>query len=887
LNRYPIIYSSSSRYSSLLSKEIAYNRKTMSKFLPADVLNYHDDNFYQLIKERCGDNVLEYMKVLGISSVQSLLGVENLFDWLQVNSEKLKSIKTKLAFQHDNGFVEIKWSIRNSLECLIRDLQAINDRKEQITSSTNLRDDNVTLSSSFLQRHPVLKSLINYYQTIDNENNSEDHSFLTSFLDNISNNLCRSKNTYRYNESVLRFAMSFYILSGKMAYEFVRINLPGALPALTTIQKLISNTDARVNEANFRFTPLVTHMNSLNTTIAFASEDCTAVIKKISYDNLTNSFVGFVTPSNNGIPTDLHYQTDSFEQLREWFSTEERSPLLNIHMIQPITKMQITPNPFLLCAFGTDNKYESVDIIRRWIWTFEQSLLKNVRIIGFSTDGDPKYLKAMRLITGFFASLPNIKLSNYRDAFHVNIPNEWNWYFLDNSQLFLCFQDATHLCTKLRNRLLSRVANLLIGNTCISINHLSTLIENVSKLRHGLVKSDIYPQDRQHFNSCIKICSDDVINSLMFIPNTEGTIIYLRLLRSIMTAYIDKDTTPIDRLYHAWFSVFLCRWWFIWLEHMSKVDLDNNLHKFNDIVINKTKQNDKRQFFITNNAYHSIEINAHQLTYLALLVIEKKLPPEGMNVYLFSSQTCEGMFRSARSMSGTFSSVVNFSIQEFLSRAQKLSLLYKIKIESEFSSTNDTLIFPKHYKQGKKLKTSTNIIPNYDLLNVGMITKTISKAFTDATKILSDLKIREILDEKNIKNITQLSDSVRKVLSKKVNSVDYSNLYEETDEASDLENELDATLDSESYIESEDQEFDDEDDDVSNVSSSEVFQGLQGATFSGMRVFDTVRPELAKSYFEVKINGKRKFIHKQTACWLLSENKTVLSNDRVTRVMQK
>ena len=125
------------------------------------------------------------------------------------------------------------------------------------------------------------------------------------------------------------------------------------------------------------------------------------------------------------------------------------------------------------------------------------------------------------------------------------------------------------------------------------------------------------------------------------------------------------------------------------------------------------------------------------------------------------------------------------------------------------------------------------------------------------------------------------------MLSKKVNSVDYSNLYEETDEASDLENELDATLDSESYIESEDQEFDDEDDDVSNVSSSEVFQGLQSATFSGMRVFDTVRPELAKSYFEVKINGKRKFIHKQTACWLLSENKTVLSNDRVTRVMQK
>ncbi|CAF2950946.1 unnamed protein product [Rotaria sp. Silwood2] len=862
----------------------------MFRSLPSDVLNYQDDNFYQIIKERCGDDVLEFMKVLGISSVQSLLGVENLFDWLQFNSEKLKMIKNKLAFQHDDGFVEVKWGIQNSLERLIRDLQTANGKKQQAAGSTILHDDDVTLSSIFLQKHPVLKSLINYYQTIDNENNennSEDISFLTSFLDNISNNLCRSKNTYRYNESVLRFAISFYILSGKMAYEFVRRNIPGALPALTTVQKLISNTDSRINEADFRFNSLKAHMNSLNTTIAFASEDCTAVIKKISYDSLTNSFVGFVTPSNNGIPLDLHYQTDSFEQLREWFSTEDRSPLLNIHMIQPITKMQMIPNPFLLCAFGTNNQYESIDIIRRWIWTFEQSLLKNVRIIGFSTDGDPKYLRVMRLITGFFASLPNIKLSSYRDAFHVNIPKEWDWYFLNNSQLFLCFQDATRLCTKLRNRLLSRVANLLIGNSCISINHLSTLIENVSKLRHGLVKSDIYPNDRQNFNSCIKICSEAVINSLMVIPNTEGTIMYLRLLRSIMIAYIDKDTTSIDRLYHAWFSVFISRWWYMWLEHMSKVDLDNHLYKFNDIVINQEKKNDKRQFFITNSAYHSIEINAHQLTYLALLVIEKKLPPEAMNIYLFSSQTCEGMFRSARSMSGTFSSVVNFSIQEFLSRAQKLSLLHKIKTESEFSSTNDALNFPKHYKQGKKLQKSANTIPNNNVLNAGMITKIVSQAFTDATKLLSSFQLKEILDEKNIINMNQLSNSIRKVLNKKVNSVDYSNLYEETDEISNSEYELDVILDSESYIENEDQQFDDEQDDTSSVSSNGVLYGLQGATFSGMWVFDKVRAELAKSYFEVEIDGKRKFIHKQTACWLLTENKAALSNDRLTRVMQK
>ncbi|CAF1300736.1 unnamed protein product [Rotaria sordida] len=341
----------------------------MFKSLPPDVLNYRDEKFYQLVKEKCGDDIVEFMKVLDISSVQSLLGVENRFSYLEFNSEKLNVLKNKLAFQHDNGLVEIKWGIRSSLECLIRDLQTVTDDNQYVTESTLLNDD-VILSSNFLQRHPILKSLINLYQTIDDqhdENNSEDTSFLALFLDNIANNLSRSKNAYRYNEPVLRFSLSFHVLSGKTGYEFVRMNLPGSLPALSTLQGLPLNKELRINEAEFRFDSLATHMNSLKTNIAFAAEDCTAVIKKISYDTLTNSFVGFSAPLNDGIPAALHYQTDSFKRLREWFSSEDYSPLINIHMIQPITNMQVSPNPFLLSAFGTNNEYESIDIIRRWI----------------------------------------------------------------------------------------------------------------------------------------------------------------------------------------------------------------------------------------------------------------------------------------------------------------------------------------------------------------------------------------------------------------------------------------------------------------------------------------------------------------------------------------
>jgi len=61
---------------------------------------------------------------------------------------------------------------------------------------------------------------------------------------------------------------------------------------------------------------------------------------------------------------------------------------------------------------------------------------------------------------------------------------------------------------------------------------------------------------------------------------------------------------------------------------------------------------------------------------------------------------------------------------------------------------------------------------------------------SDTTKLTSDFQIKEILGERNIININQLSNGIRKVLNKKVNSVDYPKLYEEIDKISDSEHEL-------------------------------------------------------------------------------------------------
>jgi hypothetical protein len=48
-----------------------------------------------------------------------------------------------------------------------------------------------------------------------------------------------------------------------------------------------------------------------------------------------------------------------------------------------------------------------------------------------------------------------------------------------------------------------------------------------------------------------------------------------------------------------------------------------------------------------------------------------------------------------------------------------------------------------------------------------------------------------------------------------------------------------------------------------------------------MKVYNKVSTKSKDSYFEVLINGKVKFIHKQTACWVLTKEENKISADRL------
>ncbi|CAF1150946.1 unnamed protein product [Rotaria magnacalcarata] len=127
------------------------------------------------------------------------------------------------------------------------------------------------------------------------------------------------------------------------------------------------------------------------------------------------------------------------------------------------------------------------------------------------------------------------------------------------------------------------------------------------------------------------------------------------------------------------------------------------------------------------------------MAYITLLITNNQLLPETLRIWLFSSQACESMFRTARSMSGTFSSVVNFSVTEFLRRAEKLSVLQTIKSEVE-SNPDFPFHFPSHHKQ-VKLQNFTSTAKISNSLSTKEIERIVQHEFADARELVASLNI--------------------------------------------------------------------------------------------------------------------------------------------------
>lgn len=250
---------------------------------------------------------------------------------------------------------------------------------------------------------------------------------------------------------------------------------------------------------------------------------------------------------------------------------------------------------------------------------------------------------------------------------------------LTREQSISMIQDVIHLGTKLRNRLLKFSIILPMGFYQTSISHLKVLINTVEKSLHGLVYSDIAPEDKQNFHSYEKITSDRVLNALeKYVPDSEATVKYLRVCRDITRAFTEADLHPLERVYMIWNSLYFLRAWRKWI-HGQKDCYNLELN------------------FISQNAFECTELNAYGILNL-IVKFRDAGTPELFLVTLFSSQPCEHFFRLLRSMTTANWTKINFSMLEVLHMMNRVELQHDIA----YFKLRDVILLPKLNKSTEK-----------------------------------------------------------------------------------------------------------------------------------------------------------------------------------------
>lgn len=345
--------------------------------------------------------------------------------------------------------------------------------------------------------------------------------------------------------------------------------------------------------------------------------------------------------------------------------------------------------------------------ITRWNFIREKLHEQNIDVLTISSDSDPKYNSAMRKL-----SLLGLK-SNI-------IATQWfkSGAKLDSERQTFFVQDTPHEATKFRNGFLKTDHNrdkYPFGEKYyLRVEHVKHVMEHFPKDQHELNPTVFNSNDRQNYDSVLRMC-DKRVTTLMrnHVPESEGTVAFLEMLRDIIDAYRSECLKPLERVYKIWYSVFILR---IWREYVSSKK---------GLVLEKN--------FITLNCYSCVELNAHSLL-LILIHLKKINKPNLFMTYLFESQPCESFFRQVRSFTSTYSTVVNCSVKEILGRIKKIQLQYDIAHKSAFN-------FPR-------IKIMNEIMGDIELPTEKEIIAQVERAKNDAISFATEIGL---LNKRNVK----------------------------------------------------------------------------------------------------------------------------------------
>lgn len=312
---------------------------------------------------------------------------------------------------------------------------------------------------------------------------------------------------------------------------------------------------------------------------------------------------------------------------------------------------------------------------------------------GVSTDGDPRALNCMKhSFKCMMDSLNNDVLMDLKSEQDVSF-----------------IQDPIHIASKFRNRLLKSSIVLPIGSKQVSVSHLKILVDSVPKHLHGLILSDIIPDDKQNYKSFEKITENRVFDSLnRTVIGSEATIMYLKISKQIISSFSEVDLEPLKRIYLIWHSLYFLRAWRKWIKKSILYTLEQN--------------------FISSNAFACVEINAYGLLHL-ITKFRDADTPHLLLPTLFQSQACEKTFCQMRSMTTVYWTRINFNLLELFQIIGRIELQNEI-VFSKLANTDVSI---------PRIQTRSDKCIIYALPSNEQIQHTLMTARNDALKDASKL----------------------------------------------------------------------------------------------------------------------------------------------------
>ena len=287
-------------------------------------------------------------------------------------------------------------------------------------------------------------------------------------------------------------------------------------------------------------------------------------------------------------------------------------------------------------------------------------------------------------------------------------------------------QDIVHLAVKLKARLLNPSIILPIGKFLAGVHHLRLIQQSFGKDVHNMREKDIDHKDRQNYDAAMHITSSDVLQILSEIPDAKGTYIYLKIMRYVMDSYLDKSLDITTRIYKAWYAVVFVRYWRQWLLLNKEYSLSAN--------------------FITSNAYKCIELNAHSIVTVAMTIRDHLSANNQCFIpWLLGSQSCEKIFRASRSMTPTFSTMLNFGMLSLLQRLHRIHVQYCLENDSETSEIK----YPRKEIHKDKDGYDTANLCDLSTITNSKIIEAIIKAKEEAQRTIETVGMYDLLKRNN------------------------------------------------------------------------------------------------------------------------------------------